>query len=429
MNMYSKYCALLCGLFCLSSQAEELIAPQVFEGSNTQIMQALVAAIPELEELKKPNATSAEAGPGTDIEFKRTIGAIKCLYWLLTGDYESFSRNQPPAVKIQQSSFEWLADLTRKTHATQDRIDAQYYSLAINDLGKVFEIQNKVNEFNNSSIHEHDAILAALFKLDEASRDTILPTFKRLSPQSQRYVEMLLTAPINLAQFAQLESVPAEANALRSMTPEQKNFLFVHIMCDVMGALGHVDLDSSRTFVEPAAKTYKNMYQALFDPKGDYYSAFMKLQALRFNMIKKINDRLTGGQEIIVRLATMLRSDTPAQAQMVKDAFDALDSSSGKVLRSFLAPSGTRSHGEQIKIEYAPALLLAAKAKNKLVEGLAILSMVFSKVKLNRHQARVVIVDARNLVELLKDDIDRSVLERVKLVKVNDSEYRFDKLD
>ena len=376
-----------------------LYTDQDFVAKETQeIVKRLTTIIPEINELLKPNEGSAEAGAAPDREFKRTVAALRCLNWLLTENYEQFTKGQGAAVKLTKESFNWLSKLAKRVVCPINSRDAQYYALAINDLGKVYDVRDKVNAAAGTSTCNHDTILAQIFSLSAEDRARLLPTFSKLSPESQKLVTQLLTGSLNIAQLGQLEAVAIETREFDKLPFATKEFLFVHIMADVMGAAGFVNLDWSVSFTQPAAKTYMNLYEAMKTP--DSYEAFMKKQAVRFGFIKTEKEDLTHEQIALTRLATMLRSNTPQDAAQVFDVFLTLDDKTRYILTNELFFGSQKNVGNPaIKIEYAPALLMHAKNTQQPKQGFEILAKLFSATRKTFAQSTECVIDvgARDL--------------------------------
>lgn len=405
---------------------------------SVKAVDMLGSQFPEFIKLAEPGATSAEAASNaqatahvdayfrtklnrddvSSIEALRTLVAIKCLLWVKNNNHLQFTSGQKNEnTRLTPELFAWMRELAQEAIPTTADENAQIYALLINDLGKVLAKNGE----------DHDAALAKVFTLSSTERAQILPTFEKLTPYEQAEAKRLLTSGVNIAQMGQLESVACEAQELKKLSLKDRVKLLTHIMFDVAGAMGHNGTTYSITFANPAAKTYKNIYESL--TARDIYAEFMKKQALRFELITKDTQALSPELIAQTRLATMVRSDnkTMAYDNAIKH-FNALPEDVRAALIKELQETGYTS--KALKLEYGPALLNNAVLNKAdglvgVKDALVLVADIYAAARkyVANEEAGVVTVHVSKISQAVKG-MQASDLngKKIEIVKLNDHE-------
>lgn len=322
-------------------------------------------ATPEFEAVLKDAIKDSPYSYGNAIEILRTLTAMKCLYWIKNDNHIQFTAGQVEAVKLKNekddpnNQWKWLTDLYATTVTNQEMLDAQFYALALNDIGKVKALIVDIHRATGSTTMDHDELLKILLTHDkcETLRKQYLKTYGKLSPKTKKYVLVLLAKGGNIPQFGQLESVPAEAKEFGDWTTEwEKNYALLHFMCDVAGAVGFMNSSYSMALVKPAVTTYQNIQKAL--ETNVPYTTMLDLQKVRFGYDKNAN--LEREDIVKIRLASMLRSDNPTNFQQIASVYNSIPE---KQRSAFVLAFAPYEQMPQYKFEYAPALLVGARDK------------------------------------------------------------------
>lgn len=267
------------------------------------------------------------------IEFDRTIMTLRCLGWILDGSeaaYQAFTGAQPPKVRLTFESFQKLHEEGKgliQSHfhglSERDMIRAMEAALVLGDIGKSENARDFFRPYG-ASAPDHDDFHGEIMQILQKT-PSLCPTFERLNPSAQT----LLIESTNLAHYGHithLEGGPGMFSKLKesgvaALSPEVLAFdLFIHA-CDVAGALGHVDPNSSLVYTEICHVARNAMVaacQVLADPEKTEKDAYNSYVAFRANWlgldVQKRVDRL------LARIGAMLRLSTPTEGLLLKQA-------------------------------------------------------------------------------------------------------------
>lgn len=181
--------------------------------------------------------------------------------WLLGNDYVSFTRTQEPKdTKLTESSFQRLASLLRRICPTPELVLALLVSIAINDLGKNPHLADLLG-LSASSKTNHDEVVYL------AAKRGMIPSLDCVNSdlRSDLLLGLEVGASVNIAQFAQAESVPGSLVGIRILRGRNRAFglKLLEAILDVAGAGGHVDSRCAAQMTEPVLRTYFAVYETL----------------------------------------------------------------------------------------------------------------------------------------------------------------------
>ena len=331
---------------------ETILAGQFFSVDEPTLLNQIKNAFePEFERLKSAravegtdqqraaaNGRTAHPSPsqilfGCDYdEVNRTLVGILSLRWIYNRDYEHFTQSQPPEKRLTRESFDWLHDLFSAGTEALDDLFALVLSMVINDLGKdpnleedlYFQTRNRLPDQN------HDSLLL------EAAKAGMVPALDYLTPGKRQEVMLGLElgSELNAGQLAQAESVPVNLEGLLNMRGHEHAFelKFMEQVLDVAGALGHLDSDGSKNFIEPVFQAFRTVHEVSLDiiaGRSNPRQGYDKVLTKRGNMLSiKGFRRLSvsdAEERALLRLLTMGRTADKEQAELFSKAFHALD--------------------------------------------------------------------------------------------------------
>lgn len=332
----------------LSNQCHPVVFSEV---KGIEWVKRCIQRYPEIRWLADAEVRKTEEGLATEkspyseqlfgekfIEFDRTIMTIRCLQLILDGTesaYQEFTADQASSTKLSRTSFETLhnqgIELIKSQYAGMSELEiihAMEASLVLGDIGKSGKARQIFNSYAANS-PDHDDFHGEAMQILE--RDSSLcPTFDQLTPLAKKLV--IKTA--NLAHYGHvthLEGGPGmfsklKKSCLLSSSPLAFAFdFFVHI-CDVAGALGHVNNRSSLVYTESshqAMQAVMTACQVLADSTRtelDAYNAYLKIRADFLGLDDQ--DRL---DRALTRMGAMLRLFTPEDGLLLKKAVLELD--------------------------------------------------------------------------------------------------------
>jgi len=271
------------------------------------------------------------------IEFDRTIMTLRCLQLILDGSdsaYEEFTKDQPENTKLLRESFDKLHRqghgllISRFRKISQpEMIQTLEAALVLGDIGKS-EKARKIFKPYGAEAPDHDDFHEEVIHILQKHPE-ICPTFNRLTPESKK----LISQTANLAHYGHITHIEGgssmfsklkQSNILRD-SPEALLFdFFVHI-CDVSGALGHVNSQSSLVYTEPTHLAMQGVFEScmvLADPNKteiDAYNTYLNIRANWLGLnIQNQKDR------VLTRVGAMLRLFNPEDGVVLEEAFSKL---------------------------------------------------------------------------------------------------------
>ena len=303
------------------------------------------------------------------IEFDRTIMTLRSLQLILDGSdkaYQEFTEAQPKDTKLSRASFENLhlqgvSILKSKYRGMSEleMIQAMEASLVLGDIGKSEKARDVFKPYGaNAPDHDdfHGEVMQILQK-----HPKLCPTFDRLTPSAKK----LLSQTANLAHYGHvthIEGGPGMFSKLRESgvaesSPVALSFdFFVHI-CDVAGALGHVNNQSSLVYTEPSYLAMQGVAEAckvLADSQKTEMDAYNAYLAIRANWLGlNAQDRT---DRALTRMGAMLRLFTPEDGLILKQAVLKLEPE----IRAKIIAQLDIQEGEELRRTptYMPAVLV-----------------------------------------------------------------------
>ncbi len=311
------------------------------------------------------------------IEFDRTLMTLHCLNLILEGDeasYQAFTASQPPQLKLSRESFKtlhlWGQTLLKSKWgdlSERDVLKTLQTALVLGDMGKSGKARALFKTYPAKAPDHDDFYGEAIDVLNRHPH--LCPSFANLSPAGKK----LLTSIANLAHYGHITHLEGDTgmfeklkeSGLASTDPIALSFdLFVHT-CDVAGALGHVNNQSSLVYNEQTHMAMQAMAEAvrtLSDPRKtelDAYNAYLNTRASWLGLNSK--DPL---DRVLTRVGAMLRLFTPEEGAILKKALQTLDSSAQKQITTEL---DTQKENRLARTPtYMPAVLVNLANNTKL---------------------------------------------------------------
>ncbi len=299
------------------------------------------------------------------IEVDRTAVGFLAIKWLLANDYEAFTKNQPPPVKLSKESFAELRAYVKSVLKTPQDLDAMIVMLLTNDLGKVKRYHDITEKAVGRAIVDHDQVLFAGFT--EAVE--LSPNFMRLPQLQKDWITdgLLMGSGLNVGQFAQAENLPASLNAVKVLAgkPEAFEFKFIELLLDVAGAQGHMDSGGAKVMMEPVYRNFVLARKALLEViegksvRAAYDQILIEKNKLLVSKGMASLDVNKKQDRALLRLLTLSRTTSLEQAQELQTVFHELPANAKEILISELNVDAT-DDGWGILPYYGPAFIVNA---------------------------------------------------------------------
>ncbi|KAG8799872.1 hypothetical protein FRC16_004223 [Serendipita sp. 398] len=300
-------------------------------------------------------------------EVNRTLLGMLALKWILANDYQSFTQAQAPAVVLQQESFDELRKLCLNQFEDSDNILPLLVAIVINDLGKSPRLAEAVEKATGKPMADanHDEVVYI------AAESDMIHSLERLEETQRKDVllGLKLGSTLNIAQFAQAESVPGSLEGAKVMAGNRRafNLKFLEVLFDVAGAAANIDARGAKAMIEPVYRNYKMVHPILLDVvenRGTLRQNYDKLLAAHGEKLKQQGFRPLSvdnpAERALLRLMIMGRSTSnKKQADLFDAAFNRLSQLERQVLVDGLNVDGTND-GEAILPYYMPAIISEA---------------------------------------------------------------------
>lgn len=266
------------------------------------------------------------------IEFDRTIMTLHCLGLILDGSesaYQQFTKGQPENGKLSKKSFDLLhaqgASLLKSfPHLSElEVIQAMEASLVLGDIGKSEQARDLFQSYG-AKAPDHDDFHEEVMQILQKNPE-LCPTFNRLSPAAKQ----LISQTANLAHYGHVTHIEGGPNMfsklmqshLPSTSPLSLSFDFFVHTCDVAGALGHINNQSSLVYTESTHLAMQGVFESckvLSDShktEADAYDNYLSLRATWLGLNPE--DRT---DRVLTRIGAMLRLFTPEEGAVLKQA-------------------------------------------------------------------------------------------------------------
>lgn len=280
-------------------------------------------------------------------------------------------------------------------------------SLVLGDIGKSEKAREIFRPYGaKAPDHDdfHEEVIQILQKHPE-----LCPTFNRLSPAAKK----LVSQTANLAHYGHIthiEGGPSMFSKLKLRLPDiSPIFLsfdfFVHT-CDVAGALGHVNNQSSLVYTEQSHQAMQAVLEScklLTNPhkaETDAYDAYLTFRASLLGL--NAQDRT---DRALARMGAMLRLFTPEEGAVLKQAVLKLP----QQMRAQIIEQLDVRKGEELERTptYMPAVLVnlannpqLGPAKEERVSQAVILGLPFIARVLETHKKHLLRQEANPSIPL-----------------------------
>jgi hypothetical protein len=209
------------------------------------------------------------------IEFDRTIMTLYCLNLILDGTdsaYQQFTQDQPFNNKLSKKNFEelhqkgqYLLGSRWEGLSSDEMKQTMETALVLGDMGKSEKARQLFAVFQVGS-PDHDDFHEEALKVLKKHPD-LCPSFAKLPFQAKK----LLLKTANLAHYGHITHL--EGNSLMFHKLKESEIIlkdptafcfdiFIHI-CDVAGAAGHTNQNSSLSFTQTTHQAIKEMEKSL----------------------------------------------------------------------------------------------------------------------------------------------------------------------
>jgi len=295
---------------------------------------------------------------------EKTLCAMLSLYWLITGQHESFIRSQRAEELLSVQSWSWIQGWMTEVVKIFDpqAVDAALVFMAIHALGSVREFREELARGFDE--HYHDLALAHVLE----SNPEVVPSFARLPEKYQKLIFDSLNVDFKFSQFLQAENLPANLSVLKeklqSHGDEGFAFFCFRIFTQTCGKLGPQSLEGSLFMTESEFQRFRPGLDALQQLRtldaGEAYQAF-----LRFRGSMALSRFATPGHQAKARLLCLGGAFDFQCGDALIDAFDELPEDAKLALTRWLTSDGIREKPGYI-LCHVPTLLQNAKANEAI---------------------------------------------------------------
>ncbi|MDF2578140.1 MAG: hypothetical protein K0S74_1624 [Chlamydiales bacterium] len=292
-----------------------------------------VQATQENSPNKHPEAYSVQIFGEFYSEFERSFLSINCLHWILDGSIESHAKfiKGQTAPQLSFESFQKLHQMAQNCVTNyaglskEEMIQILETGLVLGDMGKSKIARDMLSKYGITA-PDHDDFYGEAILNEQANQ--ALPSFQKLPLKGQK----LLQESAHLAHYGHITHAEGGPNMFSNL--KQSNIIgkaplafdvnmLIHI-CDVAGALGHVNNHSSLVLnqnsfdaMEAVIKACKTLVGS--DEKAAYLS-YLNTRAQKLNL-----DVSTPQGQVLARIAAMCRLFTISEGKALEQGFVALD--------------------------------------------------------------------------------------------------------
>ena len=315
------------------------------------------------------------------------------LYYGGDESYHKLTAAQNDANRLTREEFEefhqWVASNLPGEHSA----NVMRYIMLIHDLGKNQTLASAVMGEDAADSVDHDEVLRRLLRSDYAAKRTeLLPTFSQLSEADQTIIRDVINTELNLGQFIQAEAPPAALASFAESTEPVRSLYIMHTLFDIAGAVGHVNAESSLLLTSPMYNQMAAACDVLTDSTlptdNARYVHYLARRAQRFGLDNDAIEQLINSQAYThtVRLACMLRYDTPEEYQQLTEVLDTLPGPVQAILAQELSNDGI--HQRATLPYYGPALLKGLEKHHSLDTALTYFAHVLQEAHIADKAAR-----------------------------------------
>ena len=274
------------------------------------------------------------------IEFDRTVMTLYCLKLILDGSemaYNIFTAAQQETMRLSRESFQMLHLQGKQLLKSRwqgmtemEIVQAMEIALVLSDIGKSKRARILFEPYEVKAPDHDDFYRQALQIM--AQHPFLCPSFAKLSDSAKK----LLLKTAHLAHYGHITHLEGGLEMLQVLKKSAISLhdpialifdLFIH-RCDVAGALGHINHQSSLSYTEfthQAIQAMANAIKIFADPNKselDVYNAYLSIRASWLGLDPNIRS-----DRVLTRIGAMLRLFTQKEGEVLKKAMDAIEKS------------------------------------------------------------------------------------------------------
>lgn len=288
------------------------------------------------------NSSSQSSGPSEKLfwekfmEFDRSILALYCLNLILDGSdasYRAFTKGQKPELRLSYSSFKELQDFAvslfeNDLGLSQDEVwQTLETGLILGDIGKSYKARKQFASLGISA-PDHDDFHHEFMK-ELLKKPELAPSFAALPKVAQQ----LLVESDHGTHFGHITHLegkeqmfsPLVQTQIVSRNPYGFKLDYLIHLCDVCGALGHVNPECSLVYTENTHQAISKVLEAclvLQHPdrtEKDAYDVYVSYRAKWLGL-----DPKNSLDRVLTRVGCMLRLFSPEDGKILREAVSGL---------------------------------------------------------------------------------------------------------
>ncbi|KAJ5656055.1 hypothetical protein N7507_008005 [Penicillium longicatenatum] len=348
-------------------------------------------------------------------EVNRTLVGFLALRWIHRGAYENFVGSQPPNVRLNRESFDWIRKFYSEVIVDADALYTLITSIVINDLGKDPQLASDYQNITGKDITDlnHDEILRKAVTVGLVQSLENLPA--QYNDDVVRGIE--LGATFNFGQLAQAENVPACLSGLLLMKDSARclRLCFMEQLLDISGAAGHMDCSCAKKLIQPIFDSYRNVYdacQSVIAGVSDLRQGYDLILSRRAQFLYGKGFPLLHVDNLhhraLLRLCCMGNVATRDKANMFKETWDSLEASVRDKLVYALNLDG-ESGEPAAQPTYMPAFLSRIEDKKSLTCAWRYLARVMT---LEESIDSSVLVVERSILWVMKEYVETGEFDK-----------------
>jgi hypothetical protein len=323
------------------------------------------------------------------IEFDRTLMTLHCLKLILDGSqesYQTFTKDQPDNGKLSWKSFQELhQEGERLLKADPEMRLAMDAALVLGDIGKSGHAHTLFKAYGIDD-PDHDKFFEKVMDFLQANPEIAsktLPTFAKLNARSKDLI-YLSTKIGHQGHMAHVEGGPSMYTSLKESRMAEKDPIalsfgrFIH-KCDVAGALGHRNNQSSLVYTEETHWVKKGIDAAMDLLAGPGVSELQCYNAYLNYRGKPLGLNYENPKDaVLIRLAAMMRITQAADIEALRSVFAKLPAEDQSRITSQFA---CQDLGANVPTPtYIPAVLVNFPSKEKAVSlGLPLIARILEE--------------------------------------------------
>jgi len=340
---------------------------------------------PELEWLKGDVNVTPEGANKTvdpDLEFKKTILSIKLLKYVISNDYEKFTKCQQPK-RLSRKKFKEICKYTKEIIKSKEDLEAICTYLIINDLGKIKRVVSRIENQIGLQTVDHDDILYQGL----ANIPGISPSFDKLDDKYKKIILNGLRTKFNMGQFIFSENFPKNLEPLVNLDKKSFDYYMLHVLFDIGGAVIDKQNRKGSTIIDDS-------YWEKFKKAEEYLKQMNSIADIGPTYLRYIDD-IMGVLELentnpcsiaTTKICNMLKITDSTEAQIVLQTLQSQEPNVRAILEQELTATGI-DDDKAILLYYAPATMRNAityfknnNSENPIVDGLNIVLPTFARI-------------------------------------------------